>query len=186
MVVIVVMITIVMMIVMVVAMVILLTKSNLSWRLSIGGSLSCSASHPWDLVSHHRLGLRGGLGSVLFFLQSFAFFNSSNSPIHIFGVHAGIVFWCSYIWMNSSSRPATAVESPFVTFEWKYLFCNFLDFLTILSSLVGICLSKKYAQKSSRNTGQQSMPMLMKKVFLPHSFLPSWWRAADLWWWLDD
>merc|ERR1719350_1221389 len=34
----------------------------LSWRLSIGGSLSCSASHPWDLVSHHRLGLAGEAG----------------------------------------------------------------------------------------------------------------------------
>merc|ERR1719153_538952 len=36
--------------------------SALSWRLSIGGSLSCSASHPGDLVSHHRLGLAGEAG----------------------------------------------------------------------------------------------------------------------------
>ena len=48
-----------MMMVMVITMLMLLTKSNLSWRLSIGGSLSCSASRPRDLVSHHRLCLRG-------------------------------------------------------------------------------------------------------------------------------
>ena len=33
---------------------------NLSRRLSIGRRLSCSASHAWDLVSYHRLGLKGG------------------------------------------------------------------------------------------------------------------------------
>ena len=33
---------------------------NLSRRLSIRRRLSCSASHAWDLVSYHRLGLKGG------------------------------------------------------------------------------------------------------------------------------
>ena len=104
-----------------------MAMSSLSWRLSIGGSLSCSASHPRDLVSHHRLGLRGDQVHFCFFATFciFEFIKFSHPCIGRACRNRFLMF----LYLNEFIiPPCNGLDSPFGILEWKYLFCNFLDF----------------------------------------------------------
>ena len=107
--------------VMAMLMLMVLTKSNLSWRLSIGGSLSCSASHPRDLVSHHRLGLRGDQVHFCFFATFciFEFIKFSHPCIGRACRNRFLMF----LYLNEFIiQLCNGLESPFCILEWKYLF----------------------------------------------------------------